>query len=92
MLNYDFDLVASEPSDANTNSTTLFSDDTDDKSKRSIVPETGISGQQEQEVSVKKQYQNNATIYVCNGTVSQINKHVRPDKPCKRLIYAQTIF
>ncbi|XP_004500014.1 two-component response regulator-like APRR1 isoform X2 [Cicer arietinum] len=52
MLNYDFDLVASEPSDANTNSTTLFSDDTDDKSKRSIVPETGISGQQEQESTV----------------------------------------
>ncbi|KAF2318004.1 hypothetical protein GH714_041331 [Hevea brasiliensis] len=33
ILNYEFDLVASDPSDANTNSTTLFSDDTDDKSR-----------------------------------------------------------
>ncbi|KAJ7978456.1 Two-component response regulator-like [Quillaja saponaria] len=41
ILNYDFDLVVSDPSDANTNSTTLFSDDTDDKSRRSNNPETG---------------------------------------------------
>ncbi|KAK7304648.1 hypothetical protein VNO77_42533 [Canavalia gladiata] len=52
ILSYDFDLVASDPSDANTNSTTLFSDDTDDKSKRSTNPETGISVQQEQESAV----------------------------------------
>ncbi|KAK7330338.1 hypothetical protein VNO77_24528 [Canavalia gladiata] len=52
ILNYDFDLVASDPSDANTNSTTLFSDDTDDKSKRRANPETGISVQQEQEASI----------------------------------------
>lgn len=52
ILNYDFDLVASDPSDANTNSTTLFSDDTDDKSKRSNNPEAEISIQQEQEVNV----------------------------------------
>ncbi|KAG4392563.1 hypothetical protein GLYMA_04G166300v4 [Glycine max] len=42
ILNYDFDLVVSDPSDANTNSTTLFSDDTDDKSKRSTNPEVGF--------------------------------------------------
>ncbi|XP_004508721.1 two-component response regulator-like APRR1 isoform X2 [Cicer arietinum] len=52
ILNYDFDLVASDPSDANTNSTTLFSDDTDDKSKRSNNPEAEISIQQEQEASI----------------------------------------
>ncbi|XP_058788375.1 two-component response regulator-like APRR1 [Vicia villosa] len=52
MLNYDFDLVASEPSDANTNSTTLFSDDTDDRSKRSTLPETGMSSQQEHESTI----------------------------------------
>ncbi|KAJ1438917.1 Signal transduction response regulator, receiver domain [Sesbania bispinosa] len=52
ILNYDFDLVASDPSDANTNSTTLFSDDTDDRSKRSTNPEAGISVQQEQEASI----------------------------------------
>ncbi|RDX80134.1 Two-component response regulator-like APRR1, partial [Mucuna pruriens] len=52
ILNYDFNLVASDPSDANTNSTTLFSDDTDDKSKRSTNQETGISIQQEHEASI----------------------------------------
>lgn len=49
ILNYDFDLVVSDPSDANTNSTTLFSDDTDDKSKRSTNPEIGMPIQQEHE-------------------------------------------
>ncbi|MED6182334.1 Tor complex Tor2 interacting protein 1 [Stylosanthes scabra] len=52
ILNYDFDLVASDPSDANTNSTTLFSDDTDDESKRSSNPEAGISTQQEAAVAM----------------------------------------
>lgn len=52
ILNYDFDLVASDPSDANTNSTTLFSDDTDDRSHRSTNPEMGLSAHQEDEVSV----------------------------------------
>lgn len=51
-MNYEFDLVASDPSDANTNSTTLFSDDTDDKSCRSTNPEMGLSNHQEDEVSV----------------------------------------
>ncbi|KAI9117167.1 hypothetical protein K1719_011333 [Acacia pycnantha] len=52
ILNYDFDLVVSDPSDANTNSTTLFSDDTDDRSKRSTNPETGMPIQQEHESTV----------------------------------------
>ncbi|KAB1216748.1 Two-component response regulator-like PRR1 [Morella rubra] len=43
ILNYDFDQAVSDPSDANTNSTTLFSDDTDDKSSRSTNPEIGLS-------------------------------------------------
>jgi pseudo-response regulator 1 len=51
-LNYELDLVASDPSDANTNSTTLFSDDTDDKSLRSTNPEMGLSTHEEDEVSV----------------------------------------
>ena len=50
ILNYDFDLVASDPSDANTNSTTLFSDDTDEKSRKSTNPEIGMSIHQEDEV------------------------------------------
>ncbi|MED6183732.1 Tor complex Tor2 interacting protein 1 [Stylosanthes scabra] len=52
ILNYEFDLVASDPSDANTNSTTLFSDDTDDESKRSTNPEAGISTPQEAAVAM----------------------------------------
>jgi len=56
ILNYDFDLVASDPSDANTNSATFLSDDTDDKSKRSNNPEAGISIQQEQaEISIQQE-------------------------------------
>ncbi|XP_048229355.1 two-component response regulator-like APRR1 isoform X3 [Ricinus communis] len=47
ILIYDFDLVASDPSDANTNSTTLFSDDTDDKSRKCLNPEIGVSTHQE---------------------------------------------
>uniref|UniRef100_A0A5B7AUY0 Putative two-component response regulator-like APRR1 n=1 Tax=Davidia involucrata TaxID=16924 RepID=A0A5B7AUY0_DAVIN len=49
ILNYDFDLVASDPSDANTNSTTLFSDDTDDKSWKSANTEMCVSTHQEDE-------------------------------------------
>nr|DAD25850.1 TPA_asm: hypothetical protein HUJ06_027318 [Nelumbo nucifera] len=51
ILNCDFDLVGSDPSDANTNSTTLFSDDTDDKSKKNTLMEIGISKNQECDVS-----------------------------------------
>ncbi|KAL6973407.1 Tor complex Tor2 interacting protein 1 [Sarracenia purpurea var. burkii] len=51
MLNYDFDLVASDPSDANTNSTTLFSDDTDDKSWKSANPEMCMPTRQQDEVN-----------------------------------------
>eukprot|EP00262_Sarcandra_glabra_P002774 TRINITY_DN1316_c0_g1_i1.p1 TRINITY_DN1316_c0_g1~~TRINITY_DN1316_c0_g1_i1.p1 ORF type:complete len:573 (-),score=92.82 TRINITY_DN1316_c0_g1_i1:189-1907(-) len=47
ILNHGFDFVGSDPSDANTNSTTLFSDDTDDKSRRSTVPETSVSNRLE---------------------------------------------
>lgn len=52
ILNYDFDPVASDPSDANTNSTTLFSDDTDEKSRRSTVLENSISNHREHESDV----------------------------------------
>ena len=53
ILNFDFDLVASDPSDANTNSTTLFSDDTDDKSRKRTDPEMGVLTHQEDKVSIK---------------------------------------
>ncbi|KAK4795037.1 hypothetical protein SAY86_013031 [Trapa natans] len=42
ILNYEIDLVASDHSDAHTTSTTLFSDDTDDRSKRNTNPD-GLS-------------------------------------------------
>ncbi|KAJ8750917.1 hypothetical protein K2173_016098 [Erythroxylum novogranatense] len=50
ILNCDFDLVLSDPSDANTNNTTLFSDDTDDKSRRSTNSEIELSAHQEDEI------------------------------------------
>lgn len=49
IMNYDFDIAVSDPSDANTNSTTLFSDDTDDRSRKSVNPEISMSIQQEDE-------------------------------------------
>uniref|UniRef100_A0A7N0TN36 Two-component response regulator-like APRR1 n=1 Tax=Kalanchoe fedtschenkoi TaxID=63787 RepID=A0A7N0TN36_KALFE len=39
ILSFDVDVVASDPSDPNTNSTTLFSDDTDDRSRKSANPD-----------------------------------------------------
>lgn len=51
MLSYDFDLLGSDHSDANTNSTTIFSDDTDDKSRRSANPEIGMPIHQEDETN-----------------------------------------
>ncbi|PIN23833.1 hypothetical protein CDL12_03435 [Handroanthus impetiginosus] len=47
IISYDFDLVVSDHSDANTNSTTLLSDDTDDKSRKSTNPD--VSTHQEDE-------------------------------------------
>lgn len=51
IVSYDFDMAASDHSDANTNSTTLFSDDTDDKTRKSINPEICVSIHQEDEVN-----------------------------------------
>ncbi|KAK3158467.1 hypothetical protein QOZ80_2AG0137610 [Eleusine coracana subsp. coracana] len=44
-----FELVLSEPSDANTNSTTLISDETDDRPKETTNQESGTSNQREYE-------------------------------------------
>ncbi|KAI4326614.1 hypothetical protein MLD38_031907 [Melastoma candidum] len=49
----DFDFVGSDPSDANTNSTTLFSDETDDKSWKSANPEVPLFTHQEEETVVE---------------------------------------
>ncbi|KAK7347303.1 hypothetical protein VNO80_21833 [Phaseolus coccineus] len=75
ILNYEFELVASDPSDANTNSTTLFSDDTDDKSRRGSNPETVVSIQQEQEVSIA------ATTSIVVELPSALLSEYQPDVP-----------
>ncbi|KAF6156184.1 hypothetical protein GIB67_008001 [Kingdonia uniflora] len=49
ILNYDFDLVASDPNDVNTNNTTLFSDDTDDKSRKSHFLDVNMWSHREEE-------------------------------------------
>ncbi|XP_012839343.1 PREDICTED: two-component response regulator-like APRR1 isoform X2 [Erythranthe guttata] len=51
LVSYDFDLAVSDPSGANTNSTTLFSDDTDDKSRKSTNSETCVSTRQETQMN-----------------------------------------
>lgn len=50
--NTDLDLVGSDPSDTNTNSTTIFSDDTDDKSYRKTVPDMNVSNHGEGKVMI----------------------------------------
>ncbi|KAI3685079.1 hypothetical protein L6452_34312 [Arctium lappa] len=52
IMNCEFDPVPSDPSDANTNSTTLFSDDTDEKSRKSSNPEMSVSIPREDESNV----------------------------------------
>ncbi|EHA8587847.1 Two-component response regulator-like PRR1 [Cocos nucifera] len=42
VFSHDFELTLSDPSDANTNSTTLLSDDTDDKTRKAKCPETSM--------------------------------------------------
>ncbi|KAI4335965.1 hypothetical protein L6164_014554 [Bauhinia variegata] len=77
VMNYEFDLVASDPSDANTNSTTLFTDDTDDKSKRSTNPETVVSIQQEHESTVEVV----AAAAIVEGPPAVHASEYRPDVP-----------
>ncbi|MFS7912213.1 putative response regulator and transcription factor RR-A-type family [Helianthus anomalus] len=52
IMNCEFDPVQSDHSEANTNSTTLFSDDTDDKSHKTSNPEVSASVPQENETSI----------------------------------------
>lgn len=61
-MSYDFDLAASDHSE---NSTTLFSDDTDDKSRRSVNPEISFTMQQEEEVSVETNLQKTLSYFMC---------------------------
>ncbi|XP_073011957.1 two-component response regulator-like PRR1 [Typha latifolia] len=49
IFNHDFELALSDPSDANTNSTTLLSDDTDDKPRENAYKEMSNSNQREYE-------------------------------------------
>ncbi|PIN27009.1 hypothetical protein CDL12_00227 [Handroanthus impetiginosus] len=71
IISYDFDLVVSDHSDANTNSTTLLSDDTDDKSQKSTNPD----------VSTHQEDETNATIAApIAAAVSEPSK-CQPDVP-----------
>ncbi|CAA0820856.1 Two-component response regulator-like APRR1 [Striga hermonthica] len=74
IINYDLDLVVSDPSDANTNSTTLFSDDTDDKSRKGVNPDTCVSTHQENEAHATS---NGAPIQTTCGAPSDY----QPDVP-----------
>ncbi|KAF8399527.1 hypothetical protein HHK36_015394 [Tetracentron sinense] len=70
ILNNDFDLVALDPSDASTNSSTLFSDDTDDKSQRSTLLEVSVPNHWEdksnaaaaQEPPLKNSFEHNPDV------------------------------
>ncbi|XP_057791941.1 two-component response regulator-like APRR1 isoform X2 [Salvia miltiorrhiza] len=74
IISYDFDLVVSDHSDdANTNSTTLFSDDTDDKSRKSTNPEMCISTHQEDETAT--------TTAAPIATVDETQRECKPDVP-----------
>ncbi|OVA08952.1 Signal transduction response regulator [Macleaya cordata] len=78
ILNCDFDLVESDPSDANTNSTTIFSDDTDDKSHRKAVPDMSVSnhrqGESEVTASLKPPAQNSLEPDVPSATDQRMGK------------------
>ncbi|KAK6148573.1 hypothetical protein DH2020_019485 [Rehmannia glutinosa] len=74
IVSYDFDVAVSDPSDANTNSTTLFSDDTDDKTRKSTNPETCVSTHQENET-------NATTTAAPIKTVSGAPSDFQPDVP-----------
>ncbi|XP_061953010.1 two-component response regulator-like APRR1 [Populus nigra] len=80
ILNYDFDPVASDPSDANTNSTTLFSDDTDDLSRRSTNPEMGMSTHQEDESAAAAASASAAAAAAAEPSPGDPQKY-RPDVP-----------
>uniref|UniRef100_A0A803L9C0 CCT domain-containing protein n=1 Tax=Chenopodium quinoa TaxID=63459 RepID=A0A803L9C0_CHEQI len=69
IVSYDLEIAASDPSDANTNSTTLFSDDTDDKSRRSVNPEMSIAIQQEEECNKVTSDAVPANIFDCRSAI-----------------------
>ncbi|KAH6824382.1 hypothetical protein C2S53_018822 [Perilla frutescens var. hirtella] len=73
IISYDFDMVVSDHSDANTNSTTLFSDDTDDKSRKSNNPEMCVSTRQEDET--------NSTTAAPIATGDETRPKCQPDVP-----------
>ncbi|XP_073015154.1 two-component response regulator-like APRR1 isoform X1 [Primulina eburnea] len=71
------DLVASDPSDANTNNTTLFSDDTDDRSLKGNSPEFCVSTHRKEEIPATTTAAGIETVIcdlsVCQPDMPQIN-------------------
>nr|AAQ73525.1 timing of CAB expression 1 [Mesembryanthemum crystallinum] len=72
IVNYDFDLAASDHSDANTNSTTLFSDDTDDRSRRGVNLEMSMTIQEEDESNKATSDPMPADLFDCRPDVPGI--------------------
>ncbi|GAB2220998.1 hypothetical protein Droror1_Dr00012159 [Drosera rotundifolia] len=75
ILNYEVDLMASDPSDSNTNSTTLFSDDTDEKSRKSMNPDTTLPTYQEDELSYPDVDRMHADSFEHQPDVLEISNH-----------------
>ncbi|XP_051117017.1 two-component response regulator-like APRR1 [Andrographis paniculata] len=73
IVSYSFDLVVSDHSDANTNSTTLFSDDTDEKSLKSTNLEACVVAHQEDEAITRAV----TPMILTNGA----RPHCQPDVP-----------
>ncbi|KAK9073247.1 hypothetical protein SSX86_007571 [Deinandra increscens subsp. villosa] len=77
IMNCEFDPVHSDPSEANTNSTTLFSDDTDEKSHKTSNPDISMSIPQENEVRILSlentsflMFANQTLLFQTNSTVN----------------------
>ncbi|CAH9092672.1 unnamed protein product [Cuscuta europaea] len=82
MINYDFDLVISDPSDASTNSTALFSDDTDEKSCKSNNPVTSQYSQQEDEANATTSAAYRETAVLGSFECLPVSSHQKTGKFC----------
>nr|GEW05391.1 two-component response regulator-like APRR1 [Tanacetum cinerariifolium] len=78
LVNCEFDLIPSDHSDVNTNST-MFSDDTEERSRRSVNPELSVSIHQENEISVAKAPANTQFVSLSNNgsKLAGTNDHQR---------------
>ncbi|CAN1795649.1 Two-component response regulator-like APRR1 [Linum perenne] len=71
LLNYELDPVVSDPSDATTSSTTLFSDDTNDKSRKDNHPDTVTSTLLDNEPLHENPWEYRPDVPGITGTLSE---------------------